>query len=159
MNSFATKLITLLVSVFLLTYVGVQIFRESYDPFDSEIVEQGNYLHEVDLNGYFVRNEKVIDQKSQGVIQYRYKNAEKYAKDAVIANIYEKDTDLLNLTKIESLQQKKQLLIQSQTPSQATDGNNLNSLNSQINEIQSKIAQQIDDNELEKLDESYAELM
>lgn len=159
MNSFAMKTVTLLLSIFLLSYIGVQIFRESYEPFDSEIVEKGNYLHEVDLNGYFVRTEKVLDQKSQGVIQYCYKNAEKFSKDAVVANIYEKNTDLINLNKIERLQHKRAILVASQSTEQIADTNNLNSLNSQINEVQAKIAQQIDDNQLEKLDESYSELM
>ncbi len=158
MNSTASKLTAVLLSVFLLGYVGYQAFTSLYNPYESEIVKQGEYVHDIDLNGFFVRNEKVLEENKHGVISYKFKNAEKISKDTTVANIYERESDLYNLNKISELEHKKNILLNSQNK-QNIQGSKLDVLNNQINKKQLDLIKRIDEGNLSSINRIYDDLM
>ncbi|MEG0894759.1 MAG: hypothetical protein RSE93_03520 [Oscillospiraceae bacterium] len=54
MNSFSSKLITVLASILLLAYIIVQVATLLYNPYETEIVRNGIYEQDILLEGYFV---------------------------------------------------------------------------------------------------------
>lgn len=158
MSSLASKITAILLSILLLSYIGYQVFTNLYDPYESEVVFQGTYTYDVDLNGFFVRNEVALQQKSQGVISYRFKNGEKIAKQTVVANIYNKEDDLYNIKAVEKLEQQKNLLVMAQDK-QGMTGLQLDILSNQINASQNEIIKQVDDGDLSNLEKTYENLM
>lgn len=158
MNTFASKLVAVCLSIFILAYVGYQTYTSLYNPYESQIVKLETYSQDIDLNGFFVRNEKALDEKKQGVVSYRFNNAEKISKSTVIANVYEQESDLFNLKKIEQLNNDKQILVKSQDK-QNIEGLKIDSLNAQINSNQDELIKIMDDNNLSKLNETYDTLL
>lgn len=158
MSSIASKITAILLSILLLSYIGYQVFTSLYDPYESEVVFQGTYTYDVDLDGFFVRNEVALQQGSQGVISYRFKNGEKIPKQTVVANIYNKEEDLYNIKAVEKLNQQKNLLVQAQDQ-QGMTGLQLDVLSNQINAFQNEIIKQVDDGDLSNLEKSYENLM
>lgn len=158
MNSFASKITAIVGSIVLLAYIGYQVFTSLYNPYQSEIVKQGTYTQDIDLNGFFVRDEKALPQTKQGVISYRYQNAEKIPKNAVVANIYERESDLYNIEKIEKLKNQKKLLTQAEDK-QSAESSKLDTLNTQVNAIQTELIRQVDEGDLSNLDKTYDSLL
>lgn len=158
MDSLAGKIVAGVLSVFLLVYVGYQAFTALYNPYETEIVRQDTYVQDIDLNGFFVRNEKVLQTKKQGVIRYQYQNAEKISKSAVVANVYRQESDLYNLNKLAKLEKEKALLEESQDK-QGVEGLKLDLLNTQVNENQAELIRQLDEGNLNDLDKTYESLV
>lgn len=158
MNSTLSKFIALLVSVLLLTYVIYQTFTTLYNPYKTEIVNVGDYTSDIDLNGFFVRNEEAISTQKNGVISYNYKNSEKIPKDSTIASVYQNEDDLYNLKTVESLKSKKLILNQAQDKD-AIKGLKLDLLNKQISESKAELRKLVDDNNLADIDNVFYDLM
>lgn len=156
MNSLASKIIAILISLLLFAYVGYQAYISFYNPYETEIVKEGTYIFDVDLDGFFVRNESLLETKKQGVISYRFKNAEKVSKGTVVATMYEQKSDLYNLKRVEELQQEKAIL-QEVVNSQNTE--KLDSLSNQINASQMELLKQIDDGNFTNLNATYKDLL
>lgn len=155
MNSIKNRVITIILAVLLLAYVGYQVYQTIYDPYKSEIVNIGTYIDNTELDGFFVRNEKAIDAKNEGVISYRFSNAEKISKGTVIANIYKDESDIYNLKKIEDIQKKKALL--EQVESEKNSGQ-LDVIIKQLDDSQLELIRSIDEKNLTSLDKNYDDI-
>ncbi|MEG0692443.1 MAG: HlyD family efflux transporter periplasmic adaptor subunit [Oscillospiraceae bacterium] len=158
MNSVLSKVIASLLSLFLLAYVGYQSFVALYNPYQTEIVNKGNYIADVDLNGFFVRDEVEIDVKKEGVTSYSYKNAQKISKGATVASIYENENDLYNLKKIEDLKLQKAVLEEAQNK-ETMEGLKLDLLNSQISASKAELRKQVDENNFTDIENVFHNLM
>lgn len=158
MNSFASKVIALVLSVLMLAYVGYQAYLSFYDPYETEVVQKEQYLQTVPLDGYFVRDELVVEEKKEGVIGYNYKNAEKIPKNAVLANIYESESDLYYLKKVETLTEEKKILEEAQNRD-SSEGLKLDLLASQISDNEMSLVQCVDNNDFSSLNSTYRNLM
>lgn len=158
MNSVLSKIIASLVSVILLAYVGYQSFMAFYDPYQTEIVNIGSYVSDVDLKGFFVRDEEVISAKKEGVISYSYKNGQKISKGATVASVYQNEKDLYNLRTIESLKSQKAILQEAQNK-EAIQGLKLDLLNSQISNSKAELRRQVDENNFTNIDAVFEDLM
>ena len=158
MNSTAAKIVAVLISLFMIAYVGYQAFLSFYDPYETEVVKKEQYIESVQLNGFFVRDEQVIPTAKTGVIGYNYKNAQKISKNSIVANVYSDKNDLYNLKKIELLKKQKAILEEAQNED-SSEGLKLDLLSKQISEGKLAIVQAVDENDLSALDNTVNELM
>lgn len=158
MNSFLSKAIALFFGLFLLVYVGYQSFNMFYSPYQTETVTMGDYVRDIDLNGFFVRDEIALETAKTGVVSYHYKNAQKISKGATIASTYKTEQDLLTLKKIEVLKKDVEILKESQNK-ETIEGQKLDLLNTQILSAKSDLISQVDGNNFLNIDETSYLLM
>lgn len=158
MNSKTSKLITALISLILLIYVGVQAYNWLYDPYQTEIVLKDTYLREIELNGFFIRDENILESSSDGVVSYNYKNAQKVSKGATVAGIYENNTDLQNFSKLDALKEKRAALVQAQNK-EAIEGIQIDLLNTRILNGRMNLIKLIDENNFTDIDDVYNDLL
>ncbi|WMJ23109.1 HlyD family efflux transporter periplasmic adaptor subunit [Paludicola sp. MB14-C6] len=156
MNSLASKIVAVVISLLLFAYVGYQAYVSFYKPYETEIVKEGTYIYDVDLDGFFVRDETVLDTKKQGVVSYRFKNADKIPKDATIARMYENESDLYNLRKVEKLKEQKSIL---QEALKTKNTEQLDVISNQVSASQLDLLKQVDDGNLTNLNNTYKDLL
>ncbi len=157
-SSFGAKLAVFLFSVFLLSYVGYQAYVSLYDPYETEIVTSGQYVQSVNLDGFFVRNEIVLDGEKTGVVDYHYRNAQKISKNAVIADVYANESDLYHLKQIKLLETQKTILEQAQNK-ENIESVKLDLLNKQISGYKMDLVQCVDSEDFNSLEDAYRNLM
>lgn len=158
MNSVISKIIASMLSLLLLAYVGYQSFVALYNPYQTELVSAGTYVTDVDLNGFFVRSEEIINIPKKGVISYNYKNAQKISKDATVAFSYQSEDDLFNLQKIEALKTQKSVLAEAQNK-EAIKGVKLDLINNRISQSKAELRAQVDDNNFTNIEKVYESLL
>lgn len=158
MNSIGIKISVFLLSLFVIAYVCYQAYTALYRPYQTETVTMGNYVQDVDLDGFFVRDEQILSVKRSGVISYNYKNAQKVPKNSVIANIYEREDDLYNLKRIETLEKQKAILEEAQER-ESIDGVKLDLLNKQISTSKQELVKYVDGSNFDALDSTVENLM
>lgn len=109
------KLLIILVSLLLLVYIGYQAYLVAYEPYETVVVKQGTYTKELELDGFFVRDEAVLTTEKSGVVGYPYENGEKVPINAEVARVYSSEADLHVLQKIDILTQQRDVLKQIQS--------------------------------------------
>lgn len=159
MNQTITRIVVIFFSVFILVYIAYQAIGNLYIPYEAEIVTQSTYQQSVDLDGFFVRSEKILPQSKSGIISYPYKNAQKVPKDAVIANVYQSEQDLYSLNKIELLESQLKILEDSQADFASGGLVKLDLLNKQIAETKLELISCVDNGDFSNLDQIHNSLM
>lgn len=113
MNTVVKKIVTLIVSLFLICYVSYQAYAALYDPIRTMRVESGTFEDIINTEGFVVHDETVIDQKAQGVIDYTKQDGESVSKGGEVAAVYKTAEDAQTQRKIQQLnsqiQQYKQM--------------------------------------------------
>lgn len=150
MNSFLSKALAAFFGLFLIVYVGYQSFVMFYNPYQTETVTLGDYVRDIDLNGFFVRDEALLDIQKSGVISYNYKNAQKISNGATIATVYENERDLLMLNRIDELNNQLEILKKAQDKD-TIEGQKLDLLNTQIFSAKTDLISQVDQNDFSNI--------
>lgn len=158
MNALLSRIIGALICIFVIVYIGYQAFVWSYDPYEAQIVKEETYVKDVDIEGFFVRDESVIDVDKTGVINYRYENAQKIPRGSSIADVYSHQSDLLNLKKVEVLETQKKILEGAQNKD-VVEGSKLDLLNNRIGAMMLELVKSVDNNNLSEIDSVVNELM
>ena len=66
MNTVTKRLLTILLAVFLLTYVGYQIFLVMYSSVEIQTVTAYTAYETLDVDGFAIRSEQVLNQATDG---------------------------------------------------------------------------------------------
>lgn len=133
MNSKIVKVITVLLSAFIILYALVQAFQFFYSPYQAETVFKTTVNNSIMTDGLVIRDESVINQKKQGVVSYQVQNGDKVAQKSVIAKKYVSQQDLYAEEQIESLEREIAILTEAQNKG-STAAATLDSITAQINE-------------------------
>ncbi len=94
MNAKLGRALAVILSLFALIYFGYQIYQFFYSPYKTEIAEMYQYTDQVELEGVMLKDEELIEENYDGIIQYEFPNAQKVVKDAAIATVYQSESDL-----------------------------------------------------------------
>ena len=103
MEPFLKRLITLVVSLFLIAYVGYQAFQMYYNPIKVETVYADSVYETVDAEGMVIRNETLITGKQNGYLFYTIDNGSRVSKDGVIARVFPTEADSRTQQKLDQL--------------------------------------------------------
>jgi len=133
MNSKIIKIVSFLLSVFIIIYVGVQAFYFFYSPYEAETVFRTTVNNSLHTKALIIRDETVINTKKEGVLNYRVGNGGKVAGQSVIADRYSSEQDMLAQNRIERIDLELAMLTQAQKEG-VTAAATLDSLTAQINE-------------------------
>ena len=152
MNSKIVRVISILLSVFIILYVAVQAVSFFYSPYEVQTVFKTTVNNSVFLNGLVVRDEAVITQEKNGVIRYQVQNGAKVAQQSVIAKKYGSEADMLAQEKAESLGKEIAVLTEAQDKG-ATAAATLDSITTQINESYLELMGLLAEKNLGKLQE------
>lgn len=104
MNGALKKIITAVVSLFLLAYVGYQAYLALYLPFSTEKASLQTVEDDIPANVFVVSEEKVISAGYNGILDYKVQDGETIAKNGVVAEVYpnaqqaENEREVLALT-------------------------------------------------------------
>ena len=110
MNSEMLSAVLVLVAVFIIITVVNVMFKQLNQSYQTEtaLLSQGSDSEQV--QGVFIRNEKVITYKGDGVISYEVPDGGKVGTGGVIANVYSSENQIEIEQKIASLQNDLYLL-------------------------------------------------
>ncbi|MBE6875559.1 MAG: hypothetical protein E7496_02355 [Ruminococcus sp.] len=110
MNSEMLSAVLVLVAVFIIITVVNVLFKQLNQSYQTEtaLLSQGSDSEQV--QGIFIRNEKVITYKGNGVISYEVPDGGKVGTGGVIANVYSSENQIEIEQKIASLQNELYLL-------------------------------------------------
>ena len=132
MRSSATiKVMTVLLSLFVVVMVAYQVYYHFNEKRDTVEAELYTYNDNVTARGVFVRDENVITYSGDGVLEYNYADASKVSVGSTVANVYASEDDILNVNRIEQLENRIAELERAEQPG-TTDYIQPESLKSQI---------------------------
>ena len=132
MNGFMKRLLTVVVALFILIYVGYQGFQIVYSPIETETVYKYNVYETVDTKGMVIRNETLIPNTVNGYIFYTAENGSRVSQGGSIADIYPSETDAFSQQTLNSLDTEIAELNSIQAQGTANRVN-LDLINTQIN--------------------------
>lgn len=133
MDSFVKRLVTVLVALFLLIYVGFQAYQIMNTTIEVETVNSYKVYDTVDVEGITVRNETVISETVDGYIFYTTEDGGRVAKDGPIAHIFPSESDALMQQRLDQLDSEIADL-KSINDQGTSNRANLSSINKQLNE-------------------------
>lgn len=134
MNKVTKRILTFLGSIFLLVYVGYQVYRVVYSPVTTETVYWYKTYQTIDVEGITVRDETVIEADVDGYVYYLAEDGTRVSKSGVIAQVYASGEDAFAQTMIERLEEQIDSLktIEKQ---KNTSNANLTVINKQVKNI------------------------
>ena len=158
MNTTLAKVISGIMALFILSYVGYQVYQYFYSPYKTETVFETVIADSEDVQGVMMRDEQVLSEKKTGVVSCYYANGSKVAKNSEIAKIYQKEQDVISQYQIKQIDKELQMLksCQEQVSAGSTQ---TDALDKQVNEKHLQLLAAVDTNSLEGLEDIKYSLM
>lgn len=103
MNAAVKKILTVLFSLLVISYVGYQAYGALYNPLKTIRATSGTYEDSIRTKGLVLHQETVINSNQNGVIDYVRDNGENVDKYGEVAYVYQTEQDVANQRKIQSL--------------------------------------------------------
>lgn len=116
MNTTTSKLLRGLVIVVFLIFTVSRVYNSLKGNYETDEAVLYNVNENIVFDGVFVRNETVLTQKIDGVIDYVYPDGSKLSNSSVIANVYENEQQIYAKNKIQELKKELSNLEHSQNP-------------------------------------------
>ncbi len=116
MNTTTSKLLRGLVIVVFLIFTVSRVYNSLKGNYETDEAVLYNVNENIVFDGVFVRNETVLTQKTDGVIDYVYPDGSKLSNSSVIANVYENEQQIYAKNKIQELKKELSNLEHSQNP-------------------------------------------
>lgn len=116
MKSLTVKIITGLLSVFILTTIGNQIYYRLHDRHDTEEAVLVTINEDIPFKGVIIRDETVITYDGEGVLDYAYPDGSKISVGNTVAEVYPSDDAIVTNNKIAALDEQIEALKTSQDP-------------------------------------------
>lgn len=106
MKDHGMKALRIGVSVLLLIFLVYQTYSMLYKPITTATAVAYDTYEGVEITGYFVREESVIDYDPTGTERYAVAEGEKVAKGGTVAEVYASADSAVNAERIETLQEQ-----------------------------------------------------
>jgi hypothetical protein len=144
-------LLSVLVAVVTLSYVGMMVYRYNYTPYKTETVFSTSMDDSYTAQGAFIRTEQVIPSVT-GVVRYRAQGGEMVLGGTVVADIFDRQSDIDRQNRIAALEQEIANLSAAQY-AVYSEINTVGAINTQIEEQVTAIAQAAAYGRLDNLNE------
>ena len=102
-SSLTSKLLAAALTLGVLAYFGVQIYRYVDDPFSTTLVYSYRVEDTLDISGYMVRQEQVLTGESGGLMRLQKNEGERVSTGGVIASVYADQASLDRQNEMETL--------------------------------------------------------
>ena len=112
------SILLLALGVFILIFLGYQIYSAVYNPYKTETVSELSHENKVEVEGIFLRTEQNVSANHNGyIVHYLYSDGQKVGAGGTIAELYASEADVINYEKIKELNNLVALLEESQDQS------------------------------------------
>ena len=116
MKSLTTKILAGVLCVLMFAVVGSQLYYKINDNHDTEEAVLCDINENLSFQGVIIRDEKVIKDDSDGVLDYKYNDGSKISVGNTIANVYKNQEDIFAQKQIERLKNTISMLERAQNP-------------------------------------------
>lgn len=149
------KIIGYAIILLIAAFVCFQIYRALDSQLTTEPALEYTIYDSINVDGFVVRDEEVINGQTSGVLTFEIDNAEVVKKDGVIANIYPDEQSLKIKEEISLLEAEIEQLEQVET----SNGTSPSLIDKQIDEKFDKYLEYIENGEIEDIDEMGLQLL
>ena len=112
------SILLLALGVFILIFLGYQIYSAVYNPYKTETVSELSHENKIEVEGIFLRTEQNVSANHNGyIVHYLYSDGQKVGAGGTIAELYASEADVINYEKIKELNNLVSLLEESQDQS------------------------------------------
>lgn len=157
-RTLTTKLITIVLAIFLLVTVVSQFFVGSEHSYRTEVALRYDSQDTIEFYGVFARNEHTVSRGTNGIIQYAHEDGSKVGKNSVIANTYSSASDITLTADITNLQKRIDTLTDAQSLA-GTDNSQIEAFDKLITEKHSKLIQAINSGDYSAVTDIKYELL
>ena len=89
MNNLSGKILAIVLSLFLVAYVGYQVYRYIYSPVKTESVQQYVVADTVYAPGIVLRDEETVDGVDSGIVSYYFGDGVRVITGTPVAEVHE----------------------------------------------------------------------
>ena len=104
MNNLSGKILAVVLSFFLVVYVGYQVYRYMYSPIKTEPVQQYTIDETVYAQGIVIRDEIPVEGVTSGVVSYFYDDGVRVITGTPVAEVYNSRENVQNQHRVEELE-------------------------------------------------------
>ncbi|MEE1025486.1 MAG: HlyD family efflux transporter periplasmic adaptor subunit [Acutalibacteraceae bacterium] len=158
MKDKGTVLIRTVIVILALIFIVYQTYSMIYKPITTTTAVYYDTYEGIEINGYFVREEKLIDYKITGTERYVVDEGEKVAKGGTIAEVYSSSDIAAAYERVNELTEEIEVLESINSVSDPSSVN-LDTLNNRIKRSYMNLLSLTDLNKFTSLDSSLNELL
>ena len=158
MKDKGTVLIRTVIVILALIFIVYQTYSMIYKPITTTTAVYYDTYEGIEINGYFVREEKLIDYKITGTERYVVGEGEKVAKGGTIAEVYSSSDIAAAYERVNELTEEIEVLESINSVSDPSSVN-LDTLNNRIKRSYMNLLSLTDLNKFTSLDSSLNELL
>ncbi len=152
------SLLLFALSVFILIFIGYQIYSAVYSPYKTETVSELSHENKIQVDGMFMRTEESVSVNHEGyIVHYLYSDGEKVGAGGTVAELYASESDVINYEKIKELNNLITLLEESQDQSSVLV-TNADQITKQINNKIQEYSQAVYQNDADEIEQCKNEL-
>ncbi|MBP3336641.1 MAG: hypothetical protein J6L61_11065 [Ruminiclostridium sp.] len=157
-RTLTTKLITIVLAIFLLVTVVSQFFVGTEHSYRTEVALRYDSQDTIEFYGVFARNEHTVSRSTNGIIQYAHEDGSRVGKNSVIANTYSSASDITLTADIKNLQKRIDTLTDAQSLA-GTDNSQIEAFDKLITEKHSQLIKAINSGEYSAVADIKYELL
>lgn len=157
-RTLTTKLITIVLAIFLLVTVVSQFFVGTEHSYRTEVALRYDSQDTIEFYGVFARNEHTVSRSTNGIIQYAHEDGSKVGKNSVIANTYSSASDITLTADIKNLHKRIDTLTDAQSLA-GTDNSQIEAFDKLITEKHSQLIRAINSGEYSAVADIKYELL
>lgn len=158
MDTFAKRLISITISLFLIAYVGYQCIHTLYNPIKTETVYSYSGYETVDAEGFAIRDETLIPGNTKGYLSYSIENGSRVSKDGKIADVFPTENDSQSQKQINQLTDEITVLQEIQNEGDSNRAN-LDVIDKQIRQTIEEFATSVNSSEIIGMDSWQSKLL
>ena len=156
-NPVIRKIFSTVMAVLLLAYIGYQIYAVNAKSITTETAMYAELGDTIQVSAWAVRDEKIINNASSGVLSYNLNDGDRVSKNSVIADIYSNENSATIMAQIEKLTAEAEYM-EALNNSGSFYHSNPDIVNEQINDSIVSIIRNSNGNGVSDLSKTYSRL-
>ena len=132
MNTFTTKLATLILVLFILVFAVYQGWRSLNESFRTESAYEYQIARYCNTEGLLIRTEEEIQREGGGQVRYLLEEGEKFRRDTPIAQVFASQEEAEEAARQEVIRQERDLLKRIQRSTDTSRTADVETLNREI---------------------------
>lgn len=151
-NTIFRKFFTIILSVFILIYIGYQVYNVNKKTISTESAVYSTIKDSINTDAYVIRDEVIIRNNDGNVVNYLIDDGGKVSNNGKIANVYKDSKDIIIKKQIDQIDKEIEQLKNLNKISNASI-TNPNAINIQVSDCLKQSISDINDNKLQNIDD------
>ena len=151
-NTIFRKFFTIILSVFILIYIGYQVYNVNKKTISTESAVYSTMKDSINTDAYVIRDEVIIRNNDGNVVNYLIDDGGKVSNNGKIANVYKDSKDIIIKKQIDQIDKEIEQLKNLNKISNASI-TNPNAINIQVSDCLKQSISDINDNKLQNIDD------